>query len=32
MRFILQPWHIVLAALSAMIDGERDKSIAYLFN
>ena len=30
MSFILQPWHIVLLALSAMIDGERDKAIDYL--
>ena len=30
MNFILQPWHIVLLALSAMIDGERDKSVDYL--
>ena len=30
MNFILQPWHIMLLALSAMIDGERDKAIAYL--
>ena len=30
MSFILQPWHIVLLVLSAMIDGERDKAIDYL--
>ena len=30
MSFILQPWHIVLLALSAMTDGERDKAIDYL--
>ena len=30
MSFILQPWHIVLLAISAMIDGERDKAIEYL--
>ncbi len=30
MNFILQPWHIVLLVLSAIIDGERDKSLDYL--
>jgi transposase InsO family protein len=30
MNFILQPWHIVLLALSAMIDGEWDRAIDYL--
>lgn len=30
MNFVLYPWYIVLLALSAMIDGERDKAIAYL--
>jgi transposase InsO family protein len=30
MSFILHPWHIVLLALSTMMDGERDKAIAYL--
>ena len=30
MSFMLQPWHIVLLALSAMIDSERDKAIDYL--
>ena len=30
MNLILQPWHIVLLVLSAMIDGERDKSVDYL--
>ena len=30
MNLILQSWHTVLLALSAMIDGERDKSVDYL--
>jgi putative transposase len=30
MSFVLQPWHIVLLALSAMIDGQRYKAIEYL--
>lgn len=30
MNFVLHPWHIVLLALSAMMDEERDKAIAYL--
>jgi hypothetical protein len=30
MSFILQTWHVVLLALSAMIDDERDKAIEHL--
>jgi hypothetical protein len=30
MNFVLQPWDILLLALSAMIDGERDRAIDYL--
>lgn len=30
MNLVLHPWHIVILALSAVIDGERDKAIAYL--
>ena len=30
MNFVFHPWHIVILALSALIDGERDKAIAYL--
>ena len=30
MNFVLHPWHIVLSALSTIIDDERDKAIDYL--
>ena len=30
MNFVLHPWYIVLLALSAMIERERDKAIDYL--
>ena len=30
MHFILHPWHIVLLALSALVNHERDKALEYL--
>ena len=30
MHFVLHPWHIVLLALSALINQERDKALEYL--
>ena len=30
MEFILHPWHILILALSASIDRERDRVIEYL--
>jgi hypothetical protein len=30
MHFILHPWHIVLLALSALVNRERDKALEYL--